>query len=612
MFSVNPYSSSWSPSTVAILKSPLRSRSSSKASTSLDLMQCSLYSPAPNLILQPSPAIDLAPNYATGARTSISRAMLRRGTSETSSLLVYHVPVYGPQAMDTQSPLAASNNSNNSNRNSNGSNVESNPNINHNNAAGHNTPTTALITQLDNALMDSVVSTDRPFSLLQRTTPPGYPTPAQRRLLIDLHYNIMLRGPVFIDFLSKLPYEIAVYILLFVDMHNLTKVALISRTWNQFSRDNEVWKNVFLHQKQWRVRVPPALPRKAIAESTAATAAALVAATSSTSSSSYLESAITTTKAPAQSIKPLNWKMLCHDRIQLERRWTTVPPKTKLLDHTDSVYCVQFDHSKIVTGSRDQTIKFWDLHTLKCLHTLRGHSQSVLCLQFNDKIMVSGSSDNTIIVWDMEKRLLLSRLHGHTAGVLDVCFDDQYIVSCSKDTTIKVWDVKTFALVKTMQGHRGPVNAVQLHRGQIVSASGDGMVKLWNIGSGQCIRDFIGHDRGLACVQFDGETIVSGSNDKTIRIWEASTGRCLRVLTGHTALVRTLHFENNRIVSGSYDHTVKVWDMTTGLCTLDLDSGHSSWVFDVQFSSSRIISTSQDRNIIVWDFSGDLDVRLFE
>ncbi|KAG0282039.1 hypothetical protein BGZ97_009161, partial [Linnemannia gamsii] len=97
VFSVNPYSSSWSPSTVAILKSPLRTRSSSKASNSLDLMQCSLYSPAPNLILQPSPAIDLSPTYAAGIRSSTSRAMLRRGGSDPSSLLDYRTPVFGPQ-----------------------------------------------------------------------------------------------------------------------------------------------------------------------------------------------------------------------------------------------------------------------------------------------------------------------------------------------------------------------------------------------------------------------------------------------------------------------------------------------------------------------------------
>lgn len=412
---------------------------------------------------------------------------------------------------------------------------------------------------------------------------PKYPTPDERLELLNQHYELMLNGPR-IDLLSKLPYEIATYILNFVDMHNLAKVALISRTWNQFARDNEVWRSIFLYQKQWKIRVPQhrLLPSPGPVNMGAES------------------------KQVTQSSKPLNWKRLCYDRKHLEERWKGVPTKARLLGHADSVYCVQFDHSKIVTGSRDHTIKFWDLQTLTCIHTLRGHTQSVLCLQFNDKVVVSGSSDSTIIVWDIDTRQIIHRLHGHTAGVLDVCFDDQYIVSCSKDTTIKVWDFATRTIVRTMTGHRGPVNAVQLHKGQVVSASGDCVVKLWDVNTGQCIRDFIGHERGLACVQFDGTTIVSGSNDKKIRIWEAATGRCIRVLEGHTDLVRTLHFEQNKIVSGSYDHTVRVWDMTTGECLLNLQNGHSSWVFDVQFSSSRIIryefATNTSRSFVVLFF----------
>ncbi|KAG9071234.1 hypothetical protein KI688_008780 [Linnemannia hyalina] len=411
------------------------------------------------------------------------------------------------------------------------------------------------------------------------SVPEGYLSEEERSNLMDKIYNNLLDGAR-IDILSKLPYEMATHVLHFIDMPNLAKVASISKAWNVLTKDNAVWKNVFLHQRQWRIRTPS---RKS-APNTAATidpeqAPSKLAAggpTGGVSTGSIIKT-------------PLDWKELCRNRKALEARWTTVPAKTKLHGHDDSVYCIQFDNTKIVTGSRDRTIKFWDFQTLKCTDTLKGHSQSVLCLQFNEKMMVSGSSDNTIIVWDMETHQPISRLHGHSAGVLDVCFDDQYIISCSKDTTIKVWDVRTMALIKTMTGHRGPVNAVQLHQGQVVSASGDALVKLWDVASGVCKRDFIGHERGLACVQFDGKTIVSGSNDKTIRIWDVASGRCIKVLTGHENLVRTLHFDQNRIVSGSYDYTVKVWDMTTGECILDLDKGHVSWVFDVQFSSSRII-----------------------
>lgn len=151
---------------------------------------------------------------------------------------------------------------------------------------------------------------------------------------------------------------------------------------------------------------------------------------------------------------------------------------------------VRVSSEKIITGSRDRTIKIWDIQAGVCIRTLgyghnshdscRGpvpapgngiagarssstveyHRASVLCLQFDEEIMVSGSSDFTCIIWELPSYTPVKRLRHHTAGVLDVCFDKKHIVSCSKDTTICVWDRKTGELLRQLSGHCGPVNAI--------------------------------------------------------------------------------------------------------------------------------------------------------
>jgi F-box and WD-40 domain protein 1/11 len=286
-----------------------------------------------------------------------------------------------------------------------------------------------------------------------------------------------------------------------------------------------------------------------------------------------------------------------------------------------SVYCLEFDSSRIFTGSRDRTIKAWDLATGKPLGTFWGHAGSVLCLKFSHDwerdpsarrpgTLVSGSSDCSVLVWNLTlaaggevRAEVRGALKPHGGGVLDLRMDEDVIVSCSKDAAVRIWDRHTLELKHTLRGHEGPVNAVGLQGRRVVSASGDGRLIVWDVRTGARMRTLEGHERGLACVAFEsgngeggggegqGEMIVSGSNDCTIRIWDAATGACVRTLTGHTALVRALACDpaTGRLVSASYDRTIKVWDLRTGVLLRDFKGEHASHIFDVRFDAQRIV-----------------------
>ena len=180
------------------------------------------------------------------------------------------------------------------------------------------------------------------------------------------------------------------------------------------------------------------------------------------------------------------------------------------------MYCLEFDSKRIITGSRDRTVKVWSLKTGKQLASFKRHTGSVLCLKFdkdwdiNDPFapgfMVTGSSDCSIIIWQLfagGRRAEVSAVFSaHAAGVLDLRIDDKHIVSCSKDSLIRVWSRKTLKLLATLGGHQGPVNAVGLQGNKIVSASGDGKIIMWDITTGERLKTFEGHDRGLACIEF--------------------------------------------------------------------------------------------------------------
>jgi F-box and WD-40 domain protein 1/11 len=355
-----------------------------------------------------------------------------------------------------------------------------------------------------------------------------------------------------------------------------------------------------------------------------------------------------------------DFKKLFRVRTLIDKRWRNGEAAAIYLNgHKDSVYCAQFDEDKIITGSRDNTIRVWDAHTYQCIrklgppnnpreqHELKlapvkpqgvlpickaevsspdppsaeislWHQASVLCLQYDDEILVTGSSDYSCLVWSIKDDYKpLFRLVGHQAGVLDVCIDKKRIITCSKDTTIKVWDRITGQLIKTMMGHRGPVNAVQVRGNLLASASGDGMSKLWRLEDGACIKEFQSKDRGLACVEFseNGRTIFAGGNDKVIYEYDTVSGNRLWELKGHTDLVRSLHLDssNSRIISGSYDHTLKVWDARGGSSAEDggpminFDGWTSSWILAAKSNYRKIVATSQDGRVVIIDFGYGID-----
>lgn len=292
----------------------------------------------------------------------------------------------------------------------------------------------------------------------------------------------------------------------------------------------------------------------------------------------------------------INWQYLYKQKRRLEDNWNAgrftnfqLPhPNHPDEAHTECVYTIQYSGKYLVSGSRDRTIRVWNIDTQRLVHKpLIGHSASVLCLQFDERpgqdVIISGGSDCRIIMWQFSTGRILKEIEkAHSESVLNLKFDDRYLVTCSKDKTIKVWNrteimptddtypsstIKSgakfpsyiinmqdyvesqhlymkpllpYSLIMTLEGHGAAVNAIQILGGNIVSASGDRSVKVWNVRTGACIRTFSGHSKGIACVQFDGRRIVSGSSDETVRIFDQATGAEVACLQGHTSLVRTV------------------------------------------------------------------------
>src|SRR5262245_52079657 len=79
-----------------------------------------------------------------------------------------------------------------------------------------------------------------------------------------------------------------------------------------------------------------------------------------------------------------------------------------------------------------------------------GHSQSVLSVAFSPDgtRVLSGSRERTVKLWDKSTGALIRTFEGHAYVVDSVAFspDGQRVLSGSEDKTIKLWDAATGAL----------------------------------------------------------------------------------------------------------------------------------------------------------------------
>ncbi len=96
-----------------------------------------------------------------------------------------------------------------------------------------------------------------------------------------------------------------------------------------------------------------------------------------------------------------------------------------LQGHKAGISCIKMGNGGTwaISGSRDKTLKIWDLQKETCVKTLKGHRGSISCMQMNtdETRMLSGSSDQTLRVWNLAP-LPEERIIALGQALLQKCF----------------------------------------------------------------------------------------------------------------------------------------------------------------------------------------------
>ncbi|KAF7722089.1 hypothetical protein EC973_003704 [Apophysomyces ossiformis] len=476
-----------------------------------------------------------------------------------------------------------------------------------------------------------------------------------------------------IDFTVILPPEICIQIFTYLDAQSLCAAAQVSRRWRRFADDDILWHRMceqHIDRKCTRCGWGLPLMSKKRRFVRGEDETSLPHLHPHPSPSPPPPPPLTVAVVPS-SIEPARkrlrpWKEIYSERLVIERNWRknngirrVVLPhvrkehrmirclqlcdiqnllvvgltdgtvlvhdlktsQDRLLQEGDpaprlarAINTLQFDETKLVTGSADHALRIWNYHTGQCIRTLRGHTAAVTHLHFDSRILLSGSADRTVRVWNFERAECYA-LHGHTETVNQVRIvthtassptaDDPYhqqhrhqVLSCSDDRTIRLWDLTQRTCVRVFQGHTGAVRAA--------------------------IPSMPGFHHQFDPINPARPIVISGALDRTLRVWSlqeeesrsnsssSSSSRtraqstCLQTLVGHTDGITALDYNNLRLVSASRDGVLKIWDVERGV-TLHTIQAHAAPITTVALSDTKIISATEDAEIVIWDYGASND-----
>ncbi|KAL5492841.1 hypothetical protein ACEPAI_4289 [Sanghuangporus weigelae] len=267
-------------------------------------------------------------------------------------------------------------------------------------------------------------------------------------------------------------------------------------------------------------------------------------------------------------------------------------PSVVNLSSATDVFCtaLSLEGRKIVSGSRNGTLEFWDgLTGDRIGGKIKGHTDWISDLKYspNGTKFVSGSYDGTVKIWDARNGRLLFQLESSSVfSAVVFAPGGSEIVSGHWDGKVRIWDVQIGALVSESQTKQeAAIFAVARSSDgrRIVTGSYDGTLRILDAQNAGLIGyPLEGHEYRVRCVAYspDGSRIISGSDDKSVRVWNAHTGEPIgEPLRGHEDGIVDVGYsrDGNRIYSASWDRTIRFWNAMNGSPTGVISRGESRW-----------------------------------
>lgn len=267
-----------------------------------------------------------------------------------------------------------------------------------------------------------------------------------------------------------------------------------------------------------------------------------------------------------------------------------------------------------INGSEE--IQLWQSNTGRSLGSLVGHKGRVSCLALSPsgQTLITGGKDQTIRFWDLRTKRIRRTFGGgfdsHLSEITTIAIspDNQNLLSCDRDNSLKIWHVNHGKVSKNISFSANVTCLAISPNGQLFCSGGlEPQIRIRQMQDGQVVRS-INNNSGVMSLAFspDGKLLATGGFNRTIKLWDIATGKEIYTLTGHQDRISKIIFSNDgqNIISSSWDKTIKLWKLSTGK-EITTVQAHTAQIdsMEIAFNNQTLVSSSCDRTIKLWQLN---------
>ncbi|KAG9124713.1 pre-mRNA cleavage and polyadenylation factor (CPF) complex subunit [Ceratobasidium sp. 392] len=202
--------------------------------------------------------------------------------------------------------------------------------------------------------------------------------------------------------------------------------------------------------------------------------------------------------------------------------------------HREAVRGVSFapGDSRFASCGDDASVRVWAFEEMREERCITGHGWDVKCIEWHPTrgLLVSGSKDNLVKFWDPRTGQNLSTLHQHKNTIQAIKWNPNgnLVATASRDQTVRVFDIRAMKELHILKGHKKEVCSLTwhpVHHDLLVSGGAEGAVYFWTLSSStpsapRAAMDQA-HESNVWALAYHplGHILCTGSNDHTTRFW---------------------------------------------------------------------------------------------